>query len=71
MWDFQFDLVLVDLSFHLIWYCWSFLLRSGTEFPFDLVLLGASFLRSGIEFPFDLVLPELPFEILELSFKLI
>ena len=46
-------------------------MRSGTEFPFDLVLLGASFLRCGIEFPFDLVLLELPFEILELSVHLI
>ena len=35
------------------------------------MLLGASFLRFGTEFPFDLVLPELPFEILQLSFRLI
>ena len=33
----------LELSFHLIEYCWGFLLRSGIEFPFDLVLLGLPF----------------------------
>ena len=41
--EFSFDVVLVDLSFHLNQYCWSFLLKFGTEFPFDLVLVNLAF----------------------------
>ena len=41
--EFPFDLVLVDLGFHLILYCWSFLLRFGTELSFDFVLVDLSF----------------------------
>ena len=41
--EFPFELVLVDLSFNLIWYCLRFLLNFGIPFQLDLVLLEVPF----------------------------